>query len=105
MSDDSLQQTRIAHLEQTVQHLRERLAALEAVQPHMATKADAIRSSWLPHIRISIGRGKRKHESGPSWISNDANLLLAIIAAGIIGVFVGSGFSHVIKTLAMLLAQ
>lgn len=103
--DEQTYQQRIDELENQVFQLSLRLTRLEAERPYMATKADAIRLSWLPHISISIGRGKRKNESGQSWISNDANLLLAIIVAGIIGAFLGSGFSFIVKTLALIFTQ
>lgn len=103
--DERAYQERIDELENQVFQLSLRLTRLEAERPYMATKADAIRSSWLPHISINIGRGKRKKESGEPWINNDANLLMAIIVAGIIGVFLGSGLTFIMKTLTLLIAQ
>ena len=78
MSDVSLEQTRIAQLEQTVGQLRERIAALEAVQPHMATKADLVDSKTAP--RFSFGGRKRKNAENTYWINNDRNFAFTLMA-------------------------
>lgn len=84
MTEETPTQVRIAQLEHTVQQLRERLAALEAVQPHMATKAELIESSAAP--RFGARGHKRKKAENSYWINDDVNFLIALIGVAILTV-------------------
>ncbi len=76
MSDDSQSQIRIAELERTVHQLSCRVTALEAVQPHMATKAEMVQSRGS--FNFHFGRRKRKETDKTYWINNDLNFALAL---------------------------
>lgn len=97
MSDDSLDQTRIAQLEQTVQQLRERVAALEAVQPHMATKAEVLDSRDPPRFRLA--RRKRKFAENTHWINSDRNFAFALTAALLLTLLLAPTVVTVLATL------
>lgn len=83
MSDDCQSQNHIAELEQSVQQLRERVARLEAVQPHMASKADMIEARG--DVRAD-GR-KRKYSHNPYWINNNKNFAIALAAVVVFTLF------------------
>lgn len=73
---------RIAELEQQVFQLSCRVAALEAVQPHMATKAEMIKSRGI--FNFHFGRRKSKNPENKYWINSDANFALALIAVSVL---------------------
>ncbi len=74
---------RIAELEQQVFQLSCRVTALEAVQPHMATKAEMIASRGI--FNLHFGRRKRKDADPMRRIERDFHLLnLAIIPLAVI---------------------
>ncbi|MDE2635730.1 MAG: hypothetical protein OXI30_05140 [Chloroflexota bacterium] len=75
-------QNRIAELERQVYHLSNRVTALEAVQPHMATKAEMIASRGI--FNFHFGRRKRKTADNTYWINNDRNFAIALIAVSIL---------------------
>lgn len=67
-------QNRIAELERQVYHLSNRVVALEAVQPHMATKAEMIASRGI--FNFHFGRRKSKDASSDFWLDSKLNFLL-----------------------------
>lgn len=75
-------QNRIAELELQVYHLSNRVTALEAVQPHMATKAEMIASRGI--FNFHFGRCKRKNAKKTYWINDDVNFAIALIAVSVL---------------------
>lgn len=75
-------QIRIAELEQQVFQLRIRLAALEAVQPHMATKAEMIKSRGI--FNFHFGGRKRKNPEKSYWINSNANFAMALLVVSVL---------------------
>lgn len=69
---------RIAELEQRVYQLSNRVTALEAVQPHMATKGEMISSRGI--FNFHFGRRKSKNPDNPHWINSDKNFAIALVA-------------------------
>lgn len=70
---------RIAELEQQVYHLSNRVTALEAVQPHMASKAEMIASRGI--FNFHFGRRKSKDADPMRPIERNFDLLnLAVIS-------------------------
>ena len=68
---------RIAELEQQVFQLSCRVTALEAVQPHMATKAEMIKSRGI--FNFHFGKRKSKDAGSEHWIDSKFNFLLVIL--------------------------
>ncbi len=62
-------QNRIAELEQLVYQLSNRVTALEAVQPHMATKADMIASRGI--FNFHFGKRKSKDAGSSFWLDSN----------------------------------
>ena len=73
---------RIIELEQQVYHLSNRVAALEAVQPHMATKAEMIASRGI--FNFHFGKRKSKDAEKTYWINNNVNFAIALIAVSVL---------------------
>ena len=71
----------LSRLQHTLQQLGERVPTIEAVQAHMATKAEMIESRAEP--RFSFGRRKRKNNETSYWINNDINFVNALIAVSV----------------------
>ena len=82
MSDNCQSQARIMQLERIIQQQGERIAALEAARPYMATKADVIQSS--PEPRFKFGGRKRKRAFETYWINNDVNFAVALIVVAVL---------------------
>lgn len=97
MSDDSQSQIRMAELERTVHQLSSRLAALEAVQPHMATKAEMIKSRGI--FNFHFGGRKRKNAEKTYWINNDANFAMALLVVSVVTLFLAPTVVGVLITL------
>ena len=85
MPNDSQSQNRIAELEQQVFQLSCRVAALEAVQPHMATKAEMIKSRGI--FNFHFGGRKRKNADKTYWINNDANFAMVLLVVSVLTLF------------------
>ncbi len=77
MTEQTDPQARIAELERQVFQLRSRVAALEAVQPHMATKAEMIASRGI--FNFHFGKRKSKDAGSAHWIDSNFNFLLLIL--------------------------
>ena len=78
---------RIAELEQQVFQLSCRVTALEAVQPHMATKAEMIASRGI--FNLHFGRRKSKDEHAAPFVGLDFSSFLIAIAPALLSLVVG----------------
>lgn len=78
---------RIAELEQQVFQLSCRVTALEAVQPHMATKAEMIASRGI--FNFHFGKRKSKDESAAPFVDLDFSSFLIAIAPALLSSVVG----------------
>ena len=76
MTEQTDSQARITELEQQVFQLSCRVTALEAERPHMATKAEMIRSRGI--FNFHFGRRKSKETDKTYWINNNLNFALAL---------------------------
>lgn len=100
MTEQTDSQARITELEQQVFQLSCRVTALEAVQPHMATKADMIKSRGI--FNFHFGRRKSKKPENNYWINNDTNFAIALIVVSVLTLFLAP---TVVSLLTALIAR